>query len=253
MKKTLPLIGIMADFREEDRGWIRSPSQYMEPIERICLAVPVYIPPLESPDRVKINALLDRLDGVMLSGSPSNINPEHYGQTWQTPELPQDRVRDATSLSLVPTIIQRRIPLLGICRGFQEINVALGGTLYQKVHEEPSFHDHRAPPGKSTSEQFSALQHSVTVINQGVLQQITKTDTFWVNSLHGQGIKTLAPKLTIEAVADDHLVEAFTLRDHPFLLAVQWHPEWEAEKNEHSLAIFRAFADACRQYQLSKH
>lgn len=251
--KTLPIIGIMGDFREEEgRGWIKSPSQYKEPVEHICHGVPIIIPPMHAPTTAKLTALLARLDGVILSGSPSNIKPEYYGQAWQTPELLQDSLRDATALAMVPLIIAQQMPLFAICRGFQEVNVALGGTLHQKVHELSPYHDHRGPKDQAISAQYSALQHEVRVTAAGRLAQVLQEPRFMVNSLHGQGVDKLAEPLQAEAHSDDGLLEAYSLPDHPFFLAVQWHPEWRAETNPQSQAMFAAFGEACCRYQKLK-
>lgn len=245
-----PIVGIVSDCKTEDgRDWLRLPRQYAIPVQKICGAVPLLIPPLIYPQREELISLLDALDGVILSGSPSNVAPEHYQQIWLTPDLPQDHARDHTSLSLIPLILERKIPLLGICRGFQEINVALGGTLHQKVHEVGKYHDHRAPKDENIIVQYETLQHKVRVESGGMLSQLIAEADFWVNSLHGQGVDRLAPDLVVDAYADDGLIEAYRHKKaEGFFLAVQWHPEWRADENPQSRAIFQGFARACHEY-----
>jgi putative glutamine amidotransferase len=205
-------------------------------------AVPIIIPAMGELEL----AVLDRIDGLLLSGSPSNVHPSHYdGGESLTPDL-HDLERDATTLRLIPEAIARGLPLLAICRGIQELNVALGGTLHQKVHEVPQRMDHR--PGPGTLEEKYAPRHLVTL--SGQLARIVGSSTILVNSLHGQAIDTLAPGLVVEARAPDHTIEAVRVEHAPgFAVGVQWHPEWGYASDTASLAIFRAFGEACAAYR----
>jgi len=206
--------------------------------------LPVLIPALGDP--VLLQGLLDHLDGVILPGSHSNIQPHHYGTETSRHGTIHDPARDATTLPLVSMLLQSGIPLLGICRGFQEINVALGGALFQHVHEQPGFLDHREPDDDDLDVQY-APAHRVHFPEDGLLRQWLGQTSAKVNSLHGQGIKHLADGLVPEAVADDGLIEAFSVRGATrFAFAVQWHPEWKYADSPLSRAIFQAFAEACR-------
>jgi len=188
-------------------------------------------------------------DGVLLTGSPANVHPSHFGQAIRHPELPLDEERDRVTLPLVRLAVQQGIPVFAICRGLQEINVALGGSLLQAVHEEPGRIDHRADPEESPDEQYGA-SHPVDIVAGGELDRILGARQLEVNSLHGQAIDRLAPGLRIEARAPDGTVEAVHISAHPgFALAVQWHPEWKVLENPASMKIFRAFGHACREAQ----
>ena len=219
-----------------------TPARYAAAVLGGAGAVPIMIPPLGEPQL----AVLDRLDGLLLSGSPSNVHPDHYaGGESRTPDL-HDLERDATTLRLIPEAIARGIPVLAICRGIQELNVALGGTLYQAVHTEPGRFDHRGLG--DTLEQRYSPRHLVTL--SGEMARMVGAGTILVNSLHGQAVDQLAPGLVVEAVAPDGTIEAVRAPDTPsWVVGVQWHPEWRYADDTASLAIFRAFGEACRAYQ----
>lgn len=221
-------------------------DKYARAVKVGAQAQPVMFP-LAEPDQ--ISELLSMVDGVMLTGSPSNVHPSHFDEDVADPTLPLDPARDTLTLALVKACVHEGVPLLGVCRGFQEINVALGGTLHQAVQEQPGLADHRAPEGRPAAEQY-APSHSLQVQPGGVLEQLLGAVRIEVNSLHGQGVDRLAPGLRVEAVAPDGLVEAFSVIDAPgFNLCVQWHPEWQAATNPVSMALLRAFGSAVRQYR----
>lgn len=189
-----------------------------------------------------IGSVLAVAGGILLSGSPSNIEPRHYGD--EPPVLPDqlDPARDALTLPLVKSALERKIPLFAICRGFQELNVALGGTLHQAVHTIEGQNDHRERKGLPLADRWGPV-HPLKL--SGKLKEWVGRDEIMVNSLHGQGIARLAAGLTPEAVAEDGLVEAVRGPDtHPFLLGVQWHPEWQAASNPVSVSLFRRFGAA---------
>lgn len=212
---------------------------------RLAGALPIAVPRAE-PD--EIEALLDLADGVLLSGSVSNVDPGHYDEAVRDPTLPLDPVRDAWTLPLVRRVVARRMPLLAICRGAQEVNVALGGSLHQAVHEVGPYADHRAPEKRAVEVQYGPA-HAVQVQGGGWLERIGFTPEFVVNSVHGQGLNRLAPGLRVEATAPDGLVEAYSVDGAGFALGVQWHPEWQAAGNPVSLRLLQAFGEAVRQYR----
>jgi len=206
---------------------------------------PVLIPALGDP--VAMRTMLDMVDGILLPGSPSDIEPHHYNAEPSRPGTLHDPARDATTLPLIPMLLEAGIPLLGVCRGFQEMNVALGGELYQHVHEQPGFQDHRETKSEDVDAMY-ANAHRVHFPEGGLMRQWLGQAHAEVNSLHGQGIKRLADGLSAEALADDGLVEAFSvINAKAFAFAVQWHPEWKYAENPVSQAIFKAFAAACNQ------
>jgi putative glutamine amidotransferase len=209
------------------------------------------IVPTATPD--EIDDLIELADGVLLTGSPSNVHPSRFGEAVHDPSLPLDPDRDDWTLPLIPRALERGLPFFAICRGSQETNVALGGTLHQAVQEVDGHLDHRSPADVETAEQQYALAHPIDVLPGGLLAAILGAGSVQVNSVHGQGVKRLAPGLRVEALAPDGLVEAFTLPAAPaFNLAVQWHPEWRAASNPVSVKLFTAFGDACRRRQQSK-
>jgi putative glutamine amidotransferase len=199
-------------------------------------------------NRQSLEQLLATVDGVLLTGSVSMVAPHHYGG----PDLPEgqqlDVDRDATTLPLIREAVARGLPLFAICRGFQEMNVAFGGTLHQKVHEVPGMQDHREDSSATLDVQYGPA-HPVRLTTGGLLQRLIGADEYMVNSIHNQGVSKLGDGLVAEAIAPDGLVEAFTVAQAKgFTLATQWHPEWQYWNNPLSTAMFKAFGDACRQY-----
>jgi putative glutamine amidotransferase len=195
---------------------------------------------------------LEMADGIMLTGSPANVHPSNFGQAVRDPQLPLDLERDSVTLPLVRLAVERGIPLLAVCRGHQELNVALGGTLHQAIHELPGKTDHRERSELATELQYGPA-HEVQILPGSRLEKIIGLPRISVNSLHGQGIDMLAPGLVAEAIAPDQVIEAVRIEAHPgFSLGLQWHPEWRVMENPISLRIFRAFGDACRAYQQAR-
>ena len=223
-------------------------SKYIDAVVQGAGCMPLILPALGA--KTDFETVLAAAGGVMLTGSASNVQAVLYGQEVLNLELPQDAARDATTLPLVRAAIKRGIPLLAICRGFQELNVALGGTLHQAVQQVPGMMDHRDSPLDPLEKQYGPA-HRVHVAPGGKLARILGgAAEIMVNSLHGQGVDRLAPGLVAEATADDGLVEACSVSTAPgFTLAVQWHPEWQLAANPDSMKIFKAFGQACRTYQ----
>lgn len=247
MKKPPSLVWLPADHRLLGRDGNTMPflvlgDKYARAVKINAQAQPVMFP-LASADQ--IDDLLALVDGVMLTGSPSNVHPSHFGAAVADVSLPLDEARDSLTLALVNACISRAVPLLGICRGFQEINVALGGTLHQRVHVVPGKQDHRELAGAPHEVQY-APSHPISLTAGSVLAQWAGSESVNVNSLHGQGIDRLAQGLRALAHAPDGLVEAFEVIGAPaFAYAVQWHPEWKTSENLFYSAIFSAFGQAC--------
>jgi putative glutamine amidotransferase len=239
------LIGVPSDRREIGPHPFQAVGEkYVRAIVDAQVGVPLLIPSLAPP--LDLDALLPQFDGILLTGSPSNIEPHHYSDEPSWEGNLHDPHRDATTLSLVHVAVRHRIPLLAVCRGLQEVNVAFGGTLLQKVHETIGHHDHREDKTQPLDVQY-APAHAVALTPGGVLRELAGVDSVMVNSLHGQGIARLGEGLAVEARAPDGLIEAVRLAsDDTFLLAVQWHPEWKVRENPFYLGIFERFAQAVR-------
>lgn len=220
-------------------------KKYVDAV-RLAGCTPLIVPTAE-PD--EIEALLALADGVLLTGSPSNVHPSHFDEDVHDSSLPLDPARDAWTLPLIRRALALGLPLFAICRGTQEANVALGGSLHQAVQDVGPFADHRAPHDQPADVQY-APQHPVQVQPGGRLAAILgDLHAFDVNSLHGQAVKRLAPGLRVEAVAPDGLVEAFSADGPGFNLCVQWHPEWQAQANPVSMQLLTAFGDAARAWR----
>jgi putative glutamine amidotransferase len=238
------VVGIPACAKEVS-GQLRhdTPARYAEAVLGATGAIPIMIPPLGE----AMLPILDRLDGLLIPGSPSNVHPTRYnGGDSQTPDL-HDPARDATTLPLIRAAIARGLPVLAICRGIQELNVALGGTLHQQVHELDGRLDHRGGPGPLA--QRYGPKHPIALT--GELARIVGAEAIMVNSLHSQAIDRPAPSLVVEALAEDGTIEAVRVTTaRGFAYGVQWHPEWGYADNQASLAIFRAFGAACQAYRM---
>jgi putative glutamine amidotransferase len=219
-------------------------EKYLTPLLRIAGALPMVLPALG--DELGLAELIPELDGVLFTGSPSNIEPRHYGGEDSRAGTLHDPARDATTLALIPRAIAAGVPVLDICRGFQEMNVASGGTLWQHVHEVPGLQVHHEDTSQPLDLQYGPA-HAVNLVPGGQLAAIAGRERVTVNSLHHQGVRELGHGLIAEAHADDGLIEAFRVAGASrFALAVQWHPEWQAELDPFSTALFKAFGDAAR-------
>src|SRR5579884_2480936 len=239
--RTVPLVGLPACVRTlHERPFHTAADRYARAVVEDAGFVPVIIPAIGA--QLDVAALLDRLDGLVLTGSPSNVEPGHYGAPALDGVL-HDPERDATTLPLIREAVRRDLPILAICRGIQELNVALGGTLYQRVHELSGRLNHRARRDSPGGAYGPA--HSVTLTPDGRLSALFGVGEIIVNSLHSQGIDRPAPALFVEAVAPDGQIEAVSLPEARFVIGVQWHPEYKLLENPVSRALFTAFLRAC--------
>lgn len=242
-----PIIGVPADRRVVDpHPFHMVGEKYITALRDGAGAIPFLIPALGA--NLALDRVLDRVDGLLLTGSASNVEPHHYKGEQSHPGTLHDPERDATSLPLIDKALERGMPLFAICRGFQELNVVLGGTLHQRVHDIAGYHSHKENPDDPLDKQYGP-SHPVTLVEGGLLRKIAGVETVMVNSLHSQAVARLASSVTVEAVADDGLIEGFRVDGaKSFALAVQWHPEWKITQNKFSMAIFEAFGNACRDF-----
>jgi putative glutamine amidotransferase len=245
LQHPLPLVGVPACAKTIDRFPFHAVGdKYVRAVSEGACALPVLIPALgEGIDPADLAA---RLDGLFLTGSPSNVEPHRYGGGPEMSAPPHDPDRDGTTLPLVRACVAAGVPVFAVCRGLQEMNVAWGGTLFPRVHEVPGKQDHRG--GEGDIPHRYRLKHPVRVAPGGLLHRIAGgRDEVMVNSLHGQAIDRLAPGLRVEAVSPDGLVEAATVEGAPaFALGVQWHPEWRFRDDALSTALLEAFGEAVR-------
>jgi putative glutamine amidotransferase len=253
-----PVIGTVADVHKGALHAVHSVHEkYLDAVSGGADAIVLVLPALINrpggawTDEDDLDQVLDMLDGVFLTGAISNVAPERYGARLADPASPSDPARDHVTLSLVQRVVERGMPLFGVCRGFQEINVALGGTLHQAVHDTPGFDDHRENKTLPVDAQYGPA-HEVSFAPGGMLHLFTGAEGARVNSLHGQGIDRLAPGLVRDADAPDGLIEAFRSAGDGFVLGVQWHPEWGFRDDAVSLPVFRAFGNAARAYRATR-
>lgn len=218
---------------------------YVDAVSRVAEALPLALP--AAPDAIDFDSLVASVDGVVLTGSPSNIAPQRYGSSATPDAATLDPARDATVLPLVRRLVEAGVPVLGICRGFQEMNVAWGGTLDTAVHERAGAIDHREGDRSRPVVEWYSYSHDIDLAAGGLLHRLQGGASAPVNSLHHQGIETLGHGLTVEATAPDGLIEAFSVAGAAsFALAVQWHPEMRVHDDALSREIFKAFGQACR-------
>ncbi|VVP15303.1 Gamma-glutamyl-gamma-aminobutyrate hydrolase PuuD [Pseudomonas fluorescens] len=242
-----PLVAIAAD-RVERYGHQAHTllHGYVNAVALVSGGLPLALPADEA--AIDFASLIAHVDGIVLTGSPSNIAPHHYGKESNPEGSMLDPARDATVLPLVKKLVAAGVPVLGICRGFQEMNVAWGGTLNVAVHERPGAIDHREGDQSRPIKDWYQDSHSIDIIPGGVLAGLCAEQSVLVNSLHHQGVENLGKGLKVEAIAPDGLIEAFSVEGAPsFALALQWHPEMRVEDSDFARAIFEAFGEACRQ------
>jgi putative glutamine amidotransferase len=250
MRLVPPIVGIVCDRKRiGDHAFHMVGEKYIDAVREGAGALPLLIPALTPP--LEPAQILASLDGLLFTGSASNVAPHNYQGASPRRNTLLDEARDATAIPLMRAAEAAGVPMLCICRGFQELNVAFGGTLHQHLHEVAGFADHRAGDLKTDLEEQYAPIHDVRVTPGGMLAELLPElapgGSFQVNSLHGQGIARLARPLRVEAEAPDGAIEAVSMDSAPgFLLGVQWHPEWRQAENPVSRAIFAAFGEALR-------
>ncbi len=246
-----PLVGLPADTYENHGFLFHSlGDKYLRAVAEVSLLTPVMIPSMI--DWLHLDALLDHFDGILMTGAPSNVHPPHYGEEPTADHEPYDHARDAITLKLIRRVIERGIPLFCICRGFQELNVALGGTLETELQTVEGRLDHRSPNDDDTDVRY-VPRHAINIKPGGMLERILGRRETMVNSLHRQGIKRLAPGLTAEATAPDGVIEAVSVRGaKSFAFGTQWHPEYKAAGNPDSVKMFEAFGNAVRSYAAAR-
>ncbi len=240
-----PVVGIPASVRllEHAMEFHGTADQYLRAVREHVGATVFTIPGLA--DTANAIELLDAVDGVLLTGSFSNVHPSTYGASIADAEGFYDQKRDAVTLPLIRAALERSVPIFGICRGMQELNVALGGSLHQTLHEAPGKADHRADVNLPLEAQFGPA-HEIEIIEGGVLASIVgERRLMAVNTAHTQGIDRVAASLRIEAVSNDGAVEALSVESaRAFALGVQFHPEWGTRQNALYRALFAAFRSA---------
>ncbi|MCK0166309.1 gamma-glutamyl-gamma-aminobutyrate hydrolase family protein [Jannaschia sp. S6380] len=201
------------------------------------------------PDAVTIDELLEVFDGFLFTGGRPNVHPEEYGEDETEAHGAFDRARDRVALPLIRAAVERGQPVLGLCRGFQEVAVAMGSTLHPEIRDLPGRMNHRMPPDGTLEEKF-ALRHEVRFSPEGPFTRLMGQEVVMTNTLHGQGIKQAGPRIRIDGWAPDDTPEAIWIADaQGFALAVQWHPEWNAAGDPVSRPLFGAFGDACRAWR----
>ncbi|MEQ9693688.1 gamma-glutamyl-gamma-aminobutyrate hydrolase family protein [Shimia sp. SDUM112013] len=217
-----------------------------EAISGVSGCMPLLVP--ADPRFLSVEELLTHCDGFLLTGGRPNVHPEHYGEDATDAHGDFDRARDAITLPLVRACVESGQPFLGICRGFQEVNVAMGGSLYPEIRDLPGRENHRMPPDGTLEEKF-ALRHVVTFEEGGVFHDLMGSQKVMTNTLHGQGIKAAGARVVIDGHAPDGTPEALYIKDAPgFTLSVQWHPEWDAANDPVSRPLFKAFGAAVRAW-----
>ena len=243
-----PIIGIIGNSHLINGEYLVQGAGHMNIQAVACVAdgVPMVVP--TDPELVSVAELMDVCDGFVFTGGRPNVHPEEYGEDPTEAHGAFDRDRDRVALELIRACVARGQPIFGICRGFQEVNVAMGGSLYPEIRDLPGRDNHRMPADGTLEEKF-ALRHEVTFTEGGPFHRLMRAQTVMTNTLHGQGIKTPGPRVVIDGHAPDGTPEAIYIADAPgFTLSVQWHPEWNAAVDPVSRVLFQSFGTACRDW-----
>jgi putative glutamine amidotransferase len=245
-----PVVGVIANAHRVERRFTAQivGERNLRAVAEVCGALPVIF--AGSPDITDIGALLEVVDGVLLTGARANVHPTRFQTEAHPKHEPYDEARDALALTLVEVCVARGVPIFGVCRGFQEMNVAFGGSLHPEIRELPGRMNHRMPrletgeihPDPAV---IFADRHDVHLVPGGAFAQLFGKETIRVNSLHGQGILEPGKRIVVEGVAEDGTIEAIRIADAPgFALGVQWHAEHDAQRNPVNRALFQAFGEA---------
>lgn len=248
--KHRPVVGVIGNTHVVEN---RFPAQIcgernLRAVAEVSQAMPIMF--AGAPEITDVGQLLEIVDGVLLTGARANVHPTHFGSEPHPRHEPYDQRRDAVALTVIQACVDRGIPVFGICRGFQELNVAYGGTLHPEIRELPGRMNHRMPrlangeihPDPTV---VFADRHDVHLVADGIFRKLLGTDTIRVNSLHGQGIERLGGRIAVEGVAEDGTIEAIRIADAPgFALGVQWHAEYDPQANAINRTLFQAFGEA---------
>ena len=247
-----PVVGIIGNtgLMNETYSVHATGTMNVDAVAYVCGCIPLIIP--SDPAYVSVPELLDLCDGFLLTGGRPNVHPSEYGEDETPGHGAFDRSRDAITLPLVRACVARGQPFLGICRGFQEVNVAMGGTLYPEIRDLPGRMNHRMPPDGTLEEKF-ALRHPVRFTDGGVFHHLMGAAEVMTNTLHGQGIAKAGPRIVVDGAAPDGTPEAIYIAGAPgFTLSVQWHPEWNAADDPVSRPLFAAFGAAVADWAMAK-
>ncbi len=247
-----PIVGIISNsYLSNDNYPVHAGGEMnASAIADVSGCMPLLIP--ADPRFVSVEELMAQCDGFLLTGGRPNVHPEEYGEAATAAHGEFDRARDAITLPLVRACVERGQPFFGICRGFQEVNVAMGGTLYPEIRDLPGRMNHRMPPDGTLEEKFE-IRHKVSVSEGGLFHEIFGASEVMTNTLHGQGIKTAGSRVVIDGYADDGTPEAIFIKDAPgFTASVQWHPEWNAAGDPVSRPLFEAFGAAVAEFEQAR-
>ncbi len=250
-KTNLPIVGILCDLEQiGPHPFHIAGNKYIQAVIDAAGCIPILIPAMA--EQTHFEYLLTFIDGILLPGGYSMVDPLNYQKEEAIEGTKLDIDRDKTSFGLIKQATKNGVPILAICRGFQEMNVAFGGTLHQELHKKNIYQEHRENKSLSLNEQY-ADSHQVNLIPTGQLSKIINSPTMKVNSLHTQGVDKLADNLAVEAMSEDGLCEAFSvINAKAFSMAVQWHPEWKVKNNKHNGELFAAFGTACKARQTAR-
>jgi len=247
IKSATPIVGVATCRRTiKDLDYDCTQHKYLAALYHSAKVLPLQIPLLG--DDLDIDSLFDVVDGILLTGSHSNIHPSSYMESQQQPDFMLDVERDRTFIPLIKPAIDRGIPLLALCRGFQELNVAYGGTIQSDLSKMDSSIEHGEDASEPLEQRYES-RHTVNLVPGGRLTSLLQVDTIQVNSLHYQGIDRLGDGLVVEGYAPDGVIEAISVKDsRGFAIGVQWHPEWRSTENPVSIALFSEFGSACQAH-----
>ena len=240
-----PLVGLPSDTYENHSLLFHSlGDKYVRAVSDVAQCLPVMIPAIA--EAMDLSALLDHFDGILMTGAVSNVHPPHYGGEPTVDHEPYDHHRDKLTLKLIRAVIDRGMPLFCICRGFQELNVVMGGTLEAELQRGDGRLDHRSRKVEDMDVKYGPV-HALALTPGGQFESILGKREIMVNSLHRQGISRLAPGLVAEGRAPDGIIEAVSVKGaKAFAIGTQWHPEYKAAQNPDSVKLFKAFGDAVR-------